>query len=418
MARRALLGLVLAIWVSSCIPGGSLPFFELDSATDPDLIRSYAAARPHANFGGSPVDIGLVAGDVGRVRYNLDDQKRAFLFEGDLSTGIESGGWLHLPQMDPGSTVREQDITSFDPSKWNSFRVYDSGMCSSFVSWDLYGLAFLLGIQDSFQASSENGRLTRGRLHPKLMALRGSGDVLSRDDDRIVASFRLTADHVGGRPSEFGIGCDGPTMDVDVEFAPERFNGAVCAVPQCLYPSAPGGCIQTADGSTFDFGARVVSLHASVSGCGAKNGAVAAKIEKRLRKSLPVALVRAIRQLSLRDPRTVGVAEADIRPCTCDTECTEFANGGSPYPGRRHVCHLFPNEFPARGECWVELEPDRVNLRPDGLEIVYAEEDTDIQWSLLDGTAAGMNMCSPTRNAISYMDPDPHPGDIPDVTFR
>jgi len=373
---------------------------------------------PHRNFGGSPADIGPVAGDVGRVRYNLDAQKRAFLLEGDLSTGIESGGWLHLPQMVPGSALREQDITAFDSSKWHSFRVYDTGMCSTFLPWDLYGLAFFLGIQNSFQASSENGRLTQGRLHPKLVALPGSGGVLSRDDDRIVASFHLTADHLGGRPSEFGIGCDGPSIDVDVEFAPERVDGAVCAVPQCLYPSAPGGCIQTADGSTFDIGARVIAVHASVTGCGAKDGAVADKLESLLQNSLPVSFVHAIRQVSLRDPRILGVMEQDIRPCTCDTECTEFATGGSPYPGRRHVCHLLPNELPARGECWVELEPDRVNERPDGLEIVYAEEDTDIQWPLLQTQTGDGDMCDPARNSVAYDRRDPVLGDIPVARYR
>ena len=65
-----------------------------------------------------------------------------------------------------------------------------------------------------------------------------------------------------------------------------------------------------------------------------------------------------------------------------------------------------------------------MNLRPDGLEIVYAEEDTDIQWPLLqtqtgtDPMSGRVLMCNPGRNAVAASILDPVPRAIPEIRYR
>lgn len=131
-----------------------------------------------------------------------------------------------------------------------------------------------------------------------------------------------------------------------------------------------------------------------------------------MRPALTAGLATVIRDRLLVDPRTFGFADADIPRCTCDDECNSFGAGPIPYPGRRHRCHFYtPGE--SCGECWLQLEADRISMRPEGLEIVLAEDTDDVQWSIFDGTPGGSYLCRPTRLPIVGYGSRPMPGALP-----
>lgn len=57
------------------------------------------------------------------------------------------------------------------------------------------------------------------------------------------------------------------------------------------------------------------------------------------------------------------------------------------------------------GECWIQLEFDRVEFTPQGLEVVISESEADVQQSLVDGLIetsrvpdfARTQLCGPYR---------------------
>ncbi len=86
--------------------------------------------------------LGTIAGDVGRVRYDADSQKRIYLFGGDIREGLTSADVLQLPQQampipGPGGPT-SVDISPFDPTKWLSLRAYDVGLCSMVPSQNVH----------------------------------------------------------------------------------------------------------------------------------------------------------------------------------------------------------------------------------------------------------------------------------------
>ena len=121
-------------------------------------------------------------------------------------------------------------------------------------------------------------------------------------------------------------------------------------------------------------------------------------LHTKFRRSIATGLVLgfggAIRSAARLDPDQAVLSGAGHgRPCTQNSECNFMAAGGPAFQhhsggtvlwqGGRHVCQVDqcgPSGQP--GICVFQLEPDHLNFRPDGLEVVLDRDP-----SLEDGSA-------------------------------
>ena len=102
-----------------------------------------------------------------------------------------------------------------------------------------------------------------------------------------------------------------------------------------------------------------------------------------LTTALPGAFLFAIRDSLLQPAFLFGL---EPKPCTCDVECVATSSsvlGEWPNPygngsGQRHRCI---QDIVGRGTCGVQLEADRIAFRPDGFEVVLAEDESDPQFA-------------------------------------
>lgn len=388
-----------------CIPDAGVPFVEVISDTDPSITAAELLADESGTVLGT-VRLGSVAGDVGAVRYDGDAQKRVYLLAGDVRAGVSSGSVLHLPQQPvpwPDSTEPlTVDIDAFDPNQWMSLRAYDVGICSAFpdvnfapqLFWNDVATGLIQGLDAAFQSSIEGERLEPATFTPVLRA----GSTYDAQGDRFRISYSYKADRI--EDDVFGIGCDDVSLAIDIELGWARRPAVISYPPQCLSESDPGLVIATDDGNTWDFVGVVESLEVAASApvCGQLD-AIEDGVAAQLRDALPRPFGRAILDSLLVDPNAFGVPVEDIRPCTCDTQCSDLSPDGSlPYaPGRRHRCKLTRLGPDPCGECWVQLDPDRLHARPEGFEIVLAEDGADPQLAFIEPALPGAVLCRPER---------------------
>lgn len=234
--------------------------------------------------GADPILLRTTASDVAAVRYRLGQERRAFLFTGDLRSGITAGDYLLLPQLDIGELERTVDISPFDSTQWRSARVYDSGLCSLQLAWQAggEGLGELVGIppladllvgaiDSAFTTSGgvQGGRrTTEGRVTPVLRAATGSGS-LSRSTDavRIAATYFATRIE---QASGASLGCNDVTVSLAVEVGFERTNGLISNAPGCQQPGDPGGFLQTTTSSR-----SIIAASCTTSACRSRPTSVA-----------------------------------------------------------------------------------------------------------------------------------------------
>ncbi len=408
--------------VAACVPDGGVPFIEVISAADPG-VRAAELLGDTSSTSLDTARLGPIAGDVGTVRYHGDQQKRVYLFTGDISAGVSTGSALHLPQQPvpfpDSSTPLAVDITPFDPNQWMSVRAYDVGLCSAppipellaDLVWENLATTLTQGLDVTFATSLAARRVEPAGFTPVLR----TNDTYDPQGDRL--RFRVTyfAPNVGGRQ-----GCDDVTLRIAAELGWKREPAVISYPPQCLHPSDPGHVFATQDGTTWDFVGVVhsVQVRASSSGC-VVLGDIEEGLEDELRAGLPHAFGQGILDALLVDPELFGVPLEDIRPCTCDTQCSSLSpEGPLPYgvAGRRHRCKLTRLGPEPCGECWVQLDPDRLHARPEGLEVVVAEDEDDPQAAaLLSSDPGRLLLCNPGRAAVRSDRPPerlPLPGEI------
>lgn len=335
------------------------------------------------NVGAGPARLGDLAGGATEVGYAIGTQRTAYLFGGDLAAGIENGPFHTLPAYDSssGSIVVEDDIPWMvaevgPPQTWNSFRVYDSGECSILLDFQeelfpglvpAFAPTLTSEIDQVFAQCDrhENERFERvseATVTPVLRARAGGGaGALGIDTDRIRYEARYRAPSVGG--------CAPVNLDVRFELGLEP---------------APGGGVQGV----------VENVWAEVAGFCIVEGTIEDRIVEKITEAAPSALSNAIRDRLLLDPRQLGIDEGSIATCAQDNECATAWPWGS-----NHRCHVQDGE--ERGECWIQVDVDRANVRPEGLELVLFEDDTDPQRSLLTDTPSGELLeflaCGPDR---------------------
>ena len=156
------------------------------------------------------------------------------------------------------------------------------------------------------------------------------------------------------------------------------------------------------DLAAHDTLARVLSISASnfsASGRRPRNGrcrnprrrGIMDNIEAAFRDSLPLAINAAVLGRAVRSPTDFAIESNDWVECNTDAECDFRAPGHHaayeiPRPGyaaiwrgARAVCRHHPFHGPCSTDrvCWPLLEPDRLNVRPEGLEVVV-EDDIDL----------------------------------------
>ena len=184
------------------------------------------------------------------------------------------------------------------------------------------------------------------------------------------------------------------------------------------------------DLAAHDTLARVLSISASnfsASGRRPRNGrnprrrGIMDNIEAAFRDSLPLALNAAFMSGAVQDPTLATDAE-QWRDCTTDADCdfraTDFFEartgpafqvGLGEWRGARHVCRPAPNSAPDDLVCWPQIEIDRINVRPDGLEVVI-EDDIDLDVNPQDPQASFELFTSPLARPqvcdVARVDPD------------
>lgn|GEM_PF-7043735 len=371
MTRTSPLFIALALLLPGCDDLESTGVFRLDAPGG----ASKSWVIPDAeNVGGGPTLMGPLASNVGEAWYALGEERSAYLFDGDLASGIESGGFLALPAYNASGPITEDggvpyNVVEPDRASYESFRVYDSGACSINLGWSTALLPPLIpafptrvaGAVDRELAQCDKPpterftRLGPATLRPVFRARPGGGaGALGLDDDLIRYSARYEAPSVGG--------CAPTTIDIAFEFG--------------FRPGAEGGVEGFIDPESVS--AEVVDF------C-----IVESTIENRVRDKLidkvPAAVANAVRNGTRLDPTAIGLSA---------TSCGEDSDCEPAYAGTGHTCS-------DDGQCEVQLNVDRVNVRPEGVELILMEFDTDPQRDLLGvGLAGGFFeglACGPDR---------------------
>ena len=402
--------------LSACVPD---TFGEVNyEAATSDVVKSFPVGDA-TMLNVDTAALAGVVGDFGQVRYTVDREKRIYLLDGDIESGVRRDTrFALLPQ--PAADFEERTAET-ERKTWGSSRVYDIGMCSLHLPFNAEGLGVGLDkqLEDELVAafgsrSSAVRVVTRGRSTAELES-RDLFETSRPSRDRLRYTLRLAVDDLEGL-------CD-VVLEFDMLLSVSRFPGLITGGPgpQC----GSGGAFEARDDETFDFvfklersGVRVLAP-----GCTAAatiRSMVASEVENQA-TGVAVQLTAALDGLLTIDPKDVGVPEADIAACTCERDCNELNPDQAAYlVGRRGRCvnAAATGEVP-RGACFIRLDPDRLLLRPEGIELVIAEDASDTQFDVVQtlGSEGGSGLvdfgavnCNPNRPPRALSEDPPREG--------
>ena len=351
--------------------------------------------------------MGASSGNLGQVSYQSDRQKRVFLLPQDISQEVSMGEILELPiqSTEFGTTV--VNVPPLDSPKIMSARVYDTGLCSSITAWDEFGEAIIRGIFTGIRDlrfNTPGGRTVNyftgvARQASTLQPIFREVNI-TRDADTLKIRLPFTAARFSG-PNPLNnetASCTNLRIVLEFEIGLRRVEGRYSLPPRCLASEAGAN---NAVAGAYDFlgvlrGPVNVSVTRPPTGGGtcdvgltirAEPGPSETSVPQELAASLTTALPDAFRvaiQDRLLQPASPFGLEP--KPCTCDIECVATSSGvvgewPNPYgngSGQRHRCI---REIIGRGTCGVQLEADRIAFRPDGFEVVLAEDESDTQFA-------------------------------------
>lgn len=351
-----------------------LGVFRLRSEPDGEGLERSWLVPDGETVSANPDLLGPLNKTVVQARYSMGPQRTAYLLmaddpsnfsadllrgvvsDADRENGMVSATFLQLPFFDPSSSFRvdeaegpfmwvDVDVPSDD---WQSFRIYDSGACSALVGWQealdvpfvgsipplIPNIAEALDLQFARCGETELNDTERfSRVAPLEVGVilrsdfGGTASALGKDTDLITISTRYRAPSVGG--------CAPVNLDVAVG----------------LHLGVDDGAIET----TVEF------VSAEVEGFCIAEGTIEGELEDAFRNELPAAIAQSFReQLSL-SPSMFGLP---VSTCSIDDECT----GTSILPGKE-IC--------VANECRTAIALERVNIRPEGVELVAIEDDRD-----------------------------------------
>ena len=326
------------------------------------------------NVGGGPAHLGTVSSSIDTAWIAIGEERSAYLFDGNLAAGIETGGFLALPAYDPSGPIVEDGFpyNVVEPNRptYESFRVYDSGACSINLGWGQGILPPLIPAFSTRLSSAVDNQLaqcgepaterftrtTPATIQPVFRARAGGGaGALGVDDDLIRYSARYNAPSVGG--------CAPVNLDISFEFG--------------FREGPEGGVVGFIDPE---------SVSAEVADFCIVESIIEDTVRARLVDDVPGAVEVAVRNGTLLAASAVGLPSTS---CTSDADCA------SAYAGTGHACS-------DDGLCEVQFNVDRVNVRPEGVELILMEFETDPQRDLLGQGFAGAVLediaCGPDRN--------------------
>lgn len=357
------------------------------------LERSWLVANAE-NLGVGPSLFGPIAGDIASVWYAIGSERSAYLFDGDLVSGISSGGYLALPAYQPGSPLIVEDaglnwmVVGPDRPSYESMRIYDSGACSLTLDWSNEIIPDLIPAFASTVAaavdkelascskppSEQFSRLEPATVEPIFRARAGgAAGALGLDDD----VFRYTARY----NAESVVGCAPLNLDIafEVGFRQDEQGAIVGFVDeQSVWAEVVDFCI---------FESQIED-----------------KVVDKLRDKLPDALANAVRNGTLINPTSIGLDPAPS--CGDDADCSGV------FPGDGHKC--------VEDVCKLQLNVDRINMRPEGMELVLMETEDDPQRPLIGGSTfegaffEGLT-CGPDRNNFMFA-ADSTPGTLSSIS--
>ena len=399
--------------LSACVPD---TFGEVNyEAATSDVVKSFPVGDA-TMLNVDTAALAGVVGDFGQVRYTVDREKRIYLLDGDIESGVRRDTrFALLPQ--PAADFEERTAET-ERKTWGSSRVYDIGMCSLHLPFNAEGLG--VGLDKQLEDELVGVFSRRGSAVRVVTRGRSTAELESRDlfetsrpsRDRLRYTLRLAVDDLEGL-------CD-VVLEFDMLLSVSRLPGAISSGPQC-----GGAAFDLSDGETFDFkfnlersGVRVLAR-----GCAAAQEIrrlVAAGVENPA-TGVAVQLTAALDGLLTIDPKDVGVPEADIAACTCERDCNELNPDQAAYlVGRRGRCvnAAATGEVP-RGACFIRLDPARLLLRPEGIELVIAEDASDTQFDVVQtlGSEGGSGLvdfgavnCNPNRPPRALSEDPPREG--------
>lgn len=356
---------------------------------------------PDANLAEGPKNLlGTVGSSIGDAEYLIGDETRVFVFEGDITNGVTAGFFVQLPQSFP-ATTRFEVMPGLVP--YQSFRIYDQGRCSTRLNWSVLAPQVIQLVQGVLSGLSDDRVLDSTPRYGSMFRARLQGNGV-RDEDVLMFDVEAHALRFG----PVGFSCDQGDYQVSLGFSLLTRDGRIAPPGVDPLNDAPSGTdpydlevpVPSSEGAV-DIRGVVQRAEVDLYGLCGNELVLTGGLEGGLALLVPYIVTEAIRGILLVDPRTIGIPPRYIRACTADTDCNLYAPGGPAYGGgARHRCHI-PSGATA-GECWYQLEPERVHGRPVGLEIVLAEDESDPQFTFVNQSTGLpiVQACLPTRYGI------------------
>lgn len=123
----------------------SLAIIGTDGAIDGAFVPNSQVTWPRQFEGAIGGDLVRTGTRTQTAEYRLAPTHHTFLFEGLMSSGVGVGTpFIELPPDDDASGAPA--LVSLPDRSWTSFRTYDSGQCSAFVSWGGFAAAISAGV--------------------------------------------------------------------------------------------------------------------------------------------------------------------------------------------------------------------------------------------------------------------------------
>lgn len=231
----------MTVLVASCVAAGcttsEVEYVRLRSSNTGDPIELIVPEHGGAAFGAAELD----EFDLATVEYSLSTLHRAYLLEGDVDTGDESGRSFAFQPLED----RIGHVNLERTGRWRSLRVYDVGVCSHVMPWEKIAAKWVerLALRIVNAPEFTNGRRDGiGVIAPRLMVDRGIEPIETLDSIEIevpIAADRYVVDPMGA-----ALGCDdlkatlvariAPISNgIDVEDVEARVEGAAsCTTEQ------------------------------------------------------------------------------------------------------------------------------------------------------------------------------------------
>lgn len=411
------------------------------------------------------------------VRYRLQPDHRLFLLQGDLSStsGVTAHHqFVQFPANFASAGPREFRLEDLEapPSTWTSMRVYHAGACSRFVGYE----AMVEGItaaMNRFLVTPQFGifgstplTLQDARVTPTLRS--GRGDIarsVESDEVELVMAYQAVDGEAFACPNGwielragFRVirrGVFLPTMDAeltDLELTREhdcpspRTGRCRCSIDGTLYRCRVLGPSTSAlffvdrpvryVRDAFDYEVDLLYLDGGVIDCihSASNDLLTGILAGHLAQQLPEIMQQVVGGLTIQGPpypAELGISFDDLADCGRTHPDTgelfgsdAMCGDASPrfFGGRRHRCVGFNddgtrnNTSPTQFRCAdLRIELRRAHLRPDGVEVVFADSSSDPQYpamTALRGQPIFDGVCEPERSGVLIPTQAPRSGTV------